>query len=298
MSPNTLGALLMMASMACFTLNDTFMKLTNGAIPLFQLLFLRGALTSGLILVTRGHLGALHFDIDRRDWTLIALRSAAEVATAYFFLNALFNMPLANLTAIFQALPLTVTLASALFLREPVGWPRLAAIAVGFVGVLLIVRPGTAGFNVWSIYALVAVLCVTARDLVTRRLSPGVPSMTVTLATAVSVMAAAGLASLGAPWAPVGWTEAGLIAGSAVFILGGYACSIQVMRVADVSATAPFRYTGLIWALALGWFIWGDWPATLTLVGAAIVVATGLFTLYRERRLRRRRPFAPGPRRY
>ncbi|MEM6305972.1 MAG: DMT family transporter [Pseudomonadota bacterium] len=284
MQPNTLGAVLMVVSMACFTLNDTLMKLTAGAVPLFQLLFLRGVLTCGLILASRGRLGALHFDIAARDWLLIGLRSLAEVLTAYFFLSALFNMPIANVTAILQVLPLMVTLASALFLREVIGWPRMMAIAVGFVGVLMIVKPGTDGFTIWSVYALVAVLCVTARDLITRAMSPSVPSMTVTLATAFGVMVAFGAASAFQPWAPVTVQSGVLIAGAAVFIMGGYFFSVQVMRVADVGATAPFRYSGLVWALIVGWIVFGDWPDALTLLGAGIVVATGMFTLYRERR--------------
>ncbi len=277
----------MMASMACFTVNDTFMKLTAGSVPMFQLLFLRGAMVCLLIFATMGRLGKIHFNISRRDARLIALRSVAEVLTAYFFLSALFNMPLANVTAILQVLPLSVTLASALILREAVGWQRMTAIAVGFVGVLLIVKPGAEGFNVWSIYALIAMCFVTARDLITRQLSPDVPSMTVTLATAVAVLVAAGLASLTEDWVVVTALNYGYIAGSALFILGGYFFSIQVMRVADVSATAPFRYTGLIWALLIGWFVFGDWPGWMTQLGAVIVVATGLFTLYRERKLAR-----------
>lgn len=285
MSPNMIGAVLMMASMACYTVNDTLLKLTGGAIPLSQLLFLRGLLTSILIIAAKGRLGALHFNISRPDWTIIGLRSLMEVLCAYFFLTALFHMPLANVTAILQVLPLSLTLASALILREAVGWQRLTAIAVGFIGVMLIVRPGSEGFNVWSIYALIAVLFVTARDLITRQLSPAAPSITVTLVTALSVMGAAGLASLGSPWAPVTPTVALLIAGSSVFILGGYLLSIQVMRVGDVSFVAGFRYTSLVWALVLGWLVFGDWPVPLTLLGASIVVATGIFTFYRERQL-------------
>ena len=110
--------------------------------------------------------------------------------------------------------------------------------------------------------------------------------MTVTLVTALSVMTAAGLASLSAPWAPVTPSVAVLIGGSGVFVLGGYFFSIQVMRVGDIGFIAPFRYTGLLWALLLGWVVFGDWPGALTLIGAGIVVATGVFTLYRERKLK------------
>ena len=275
----------MMASMACFTLNDAMLKLTLGAIPLFQLLFVRSIITCGLILATRGKLGAIHFRIARQDWMLILMRASSEVVIAYFFLTALFNMPIANVTAIMQAVPLVVTLASALILREAVGWRRMLAVGVGFVGVLLIVRPGADGFNLWSLYVLIAVLGVTFRDLVTRRLSPEVPSITVTLVTAATVTVASGLASLSMPWAEISGTNALYIAASAVFILGGYFFSVQVMRTGDVSFTAPFRYSGLVWALILGWFLFSEWPSLLTMIGAVIVVGTGIFTFYRERKL-------------
>ncbi|AXI43643.1 DMT family transporter [Sulfitobacter sp. SK011] len=285
MSPNMIGALLMMASMASFTLNDTLIKLTDGAVPLFQLIFLRGLLTTALILVSKGRLGPMHLNVAQRDWGFIALRCGAEIGAAYFFLSALLNMPLGNVTAILQVLPLSVTLASALVLREAVGWRRMLAILIGFCGVMMIVKPGAAGFNIWSIYALIAVVCVTVRDLATRQLSKGVPSMTVTLVTAGSITIAAGLASLSDPWVPITRDLGLMIAGASVFVLGGYFFSIQVMRVGDVSFVAPFRYTGLIWALLLGWFVFGDWPGWLTLTGAFIVVVTGIFTLYRERRV-------------
>ena len=275
----------MMASMACFTLNDAMLKLTLGAIPLFQLLFVRSIITCGLILATRGKLGAIHFRIARQDWMLILMRASSEVVIAYFFLTALFNMPIANVTAIMQAVPLVVTLASALILREAVGWRRMLAVGVGFVGVLLIVRPGAEGFNLWSLYVLIAVLGVTFRDLVTRRLSPEVPSMTVTLVTAATVTVASGLASLSMPWAEISGTNALYIVASAVFILGGYFFSVQVMRTGEVSFTAPFRYSGLVWALILGWFLFSEWPSLLTMIGAVIVVGTGIFTFYRERKL-------------
>jgi S-adenosylmethionine uptake transporter len=282
-SGNQIGALFMMASMACFTLNDTFMKVTDGAIPLFQLLFLRGILTTILIVVLALWLKSLHFNIARRDWKLILMRSAAEMATAYFFITALFNMPLANVTATLQALPLTVTLGGALFFREAVGWRRMSAILIGFLGMLLIVRPGSDGFNVYGVYALLAVLGVTVRDLVTRQLSADVPSMTVTLAASLTVMMFSGIASATTPWVAINGMHALMIVGSSICIFGGYYLSVRVMRVGEISFTAPFRYTGLIWALILGWFVFGDWPSNLTLLGAGIVVATGLFTLYRER---------------
>lgn len=285
MTPNTSGALLMMASMAAFTVNDTFVKLALDELPLFQILVIRGALTSVLIFALARALGTLSLRLPRRDRGLVALRCLAEIGATYFFLTALSQMPLANVTAVLQMLPLTVTLGAALFFGEPVGWRRFAAIAAGFAGMLLIVRPGPEGFSVYSVYVLIAVAFVTLRDLTTRRMSAEVPSMTVTLAAALSVTAFAGLMSAGTDWAPLTPRLALWLVAASVFIMGGYLCAVMVMRVGEVSFVAPFRYTSLIWALLLGWTVFGHWPAPVTLLGAAIVVAAGLFTFYRERRV-------------
>ena len=122
--------------------------------------------------------------------------------------------------------------------------------------------------------------------------------MFVTLLTSIATMTIFGLLSLGVDWAPMGARELGLVGTASLFIIGGYLFSIMVMRVGEISFVAPFRYTGLLWAMLLGFVAFGEWPATLTLIGAAIVVASGLFTLYRETRLGRRRPLAQPPRRH
>ncbi len=288
MSDNMKGAVLMIFSMASFTFNDTFIKLIGPEMPLFQLLFLRGVVTSVFIYIMARSMGALRYRLPLSDWRLIGVRSASEIGAAYFFLTALMNMPIGNVTAVLQVIPLTVTLASAVLFREAIGWRRMLAILVGFFGMLLIVRPGPDGFGIYSAYALAAVFCVTVRDLSTRRMSAAVPSMLVTLSASVTVMLFSAVAMQGESWVAVTTRQAALLGGASVFIIGGYLFSVMVMRVGDVGFVAPFRYTGLLWALLLGFLVFGDWPDALTLLGATIVVATGVFTLLRERRLKRR----------
>lgn len=295
LTDNMRGALLMMASMAAFTLNDTFMKTLAGDMPLFQLIFLRSILTTLSIGAMALYMGALHLRIPSSDRWLIVIRALAEVGSAYFFLTALYNMPLANVSAIMQSLPLVVTLAAALFFSEPLGWRRLTAILVGLCGVLLIVRPGTEGFNLFSVYALIAVAFVTVRDLVTRRVSGATHSMMVTFITSVALLIAFGLASLTVEWVPLTGHRSAMTVGAAVMVVFGYVFSVMVMRVGEISYVAPFRYTGLIWALVLGWLVFGDWPAPLTLLGATIVVGSGVFMLYREGQLKRRIAAATKP---
>ncbi|WP_113912457.1 DMT family transporter [Roseovarius dicentrarchi] len=293
LSENTIGALLMMASMAAYTLNDTLMKSLSGHVPLFQVIFLRGCLTSAAVAVIAWRMGAFSKRVSRRDTGAIFLRVVGEVAGTYFFLTALYHMPLANVTSLLQALPLAITLTAAVVFREKIGLPRLGAILVGFVGVMLIVRPGAEGFNVYALYGLAAVGCLTLRDLATRSLSRETSSMLVTFATSITVMSAFGLGALGGEWVPLDRADWLTIVGAATLIVAGYLTSIMVVRVGDISFTAPFRYTAILWALVLGWLAFGDWPAPIVLVGAGIVVGSGLFTLYREARLGRKRRPAP-----
>ncbi|MGR3662391.1 MAG: DMT family transporter [Paracoccaceae bacterium] len=283
MPENQRAALLMMASMATFTFNDACMKSLSDEIPLFQAIFLRGAMTSVMMIALATMLGGLNFSLSRRDWGLVALRTAAEVAAAFLFISALFNMPIGNATAILQALPLAVTLAGAVFLREAVGWRRMSAILIGFCGILMIVQPGADGFNAFSIYAILAVVAVTIRDLVVRRLSSDVPSMTVAVVAAVGVTVLSGFASLSETWVQPSPLAMAQLVGASVFIIGGYLFSVMTMRIGDIGFVAPFRYTSLLWALLLGFVIFGEWPNKLALAGISIVVATGLFTLLRER---------------
>ncbi len=286
-SDNLRGAGLMIGSMAAFTFNDLCIKAMGAAIPLSQILVLRGVLACVAIYLLARHLNALAWPEQRMDRAMILLRAVAETGAAFFFLTALRHMPFANVTAILQTLPLTVTLGAGLVFRDPVGWRRWLAIAVGFVGVLFIVQPGTDGFSEYTAFVLIAVLCVTVRDLSVRKMSDEVPSMTVTLVSAVLVTVFSGAVSLGVTWQPVTQWDAVFLLMSVGFIIVAYIFSVAVMRVGDVSFVAPFRFSALLWALVLGFVFFGEWPDQWTFLGAAIVVGAGVFTLYRERMAQR-----------
>ncbi|MDC0738394.1 DMT family transporter [Cognatishimia sp. SS12] len=288
-SDNLRGVLLMIAAMASYTSNDTVIKYMAGDMSLSQLLVLRGVPTILLITALTYYIGALRVAGTRRDWGLVFIRSLAEAAAAYLFIHALRRMEIANATAVLQVLPLTVALGAAVLFREPLGWRRLLAIAIGFIGMLLIVRPGPDGFRTETFYVLGAVACITVRDLSARKISSAVPSLMVALCSALGVTLIASMVSLVTQnWRPVTPTEMGFLCLAAVFIGGGYLFSTMVMRVGEISFIAPFRYTSLLWAMVLGYLVFGDWPDAITLLGAAILVATGVFTLYREARAKRR----------
>ena len=286
LSDNMRAALMMALSMTAFTVNDALMKLAAPNLPFFQQIMVRGVLiTVGLFILAAlwGHLG---YRPSGKDRALTALRTFAEMFSTIFFLTALFSIPLANLSAILQSLPLTVTLAAAIFFGEPVGWRRFVAIGIGFVGVTIIIRPGMDGFSVYSLYGVAAVIGVTFRDLASRRLSNTIPSSRVALSAAfgVTVMAGVGSLVMREHWVALTIREWLLISGASVCLMAGYISAVGAMRLGEIGFVAPFRYTSLLVALFLGYVLLDEWPDGWTLFGAGIVVATGLFTLYRERK--------------
>jgi drug/metabolite transporter (DMT)-like permease len=285
LSDNARAAAYMSLAMVAFVVNDTAMKLVTQDLPMFQTLFLRGLITCALLAALASVQGGIQIRIRGRDRMFIGLRTLGDIGATLTFLTALINMPLANLTALVQSVPLAVTLAGALFLRQPVGWRRLLAILVGFAGVLLIVRPGAEGFDRYSLIALVSVGFVVLRDLSTRQVSGAVRSASLSFVSALVITTMGAIGTSFETWAPVGAGDMVRISVSAVGVVGGYMFVVLAMRTGDVAVVAPFRYSSLVWALIVGYVVFGDFPRPLTLVGAAIVVGTGLFTFYRERRL-------------
>lgn len=292
-SDNLRGAAFMMVSMAGFVLNDTMLKSVADEVNLFQAIFMRGVFATALIGLVAWRTGRLFVRVARADRKVLALRLLGEIMGTICFLTALFHMPIANATAILQAMPLAVTFSAALFLGERVGWRRYLAIAAGFAGVMIIVRPGSEGFTAYSLWALTAVVFVTLRDLSTRRLSAALPTVFVTFCTALSITLVGGLISLGGyvvlgeGWRPVTPEIALHLGGAAVMLLLGYSFGVAAMRIGEIAVISPFRYSNLIWAILLGMAVFAEYPDFFTLLGAAIVVGTGIYTFYRERNLAR-----------
>ena len=277
----------MTLAMAGYVTNDAAIKLAAEDLPLFQAIFLRGLVASCLVVSLAWASGALRYKALPGDRGLIALRVVGEIGATCCFLTALFNMPIANASAIMQVTGLVVTLVAAIWLRERVGWRRSLAIAIGFIGVLLIVRPGSDGFNIYALAALAAVGFITLRDLATRQFSATVPGLAVTALTAVTITVLGGVVTLIQGWQPVEWSSLSFLVAAAVFILIGYNCGIQAMRTGEVAVVVPFRYLNLLWAMLLGYLVFSEVPGPWTIAGATLVVGAGLYTLWREHKVAR-----------
>jgi drug/metabolite transporter (DMT)-like permease len=282
----------MVVGMASFTMNDAITKAVSSEMNFGQVMLVRGLFATVLIAAFAAWRGAL-----RPLRTLfikpVGMRVIGEIGGTMAFLTAIVNLPLANTAAIFQALPLAVTLGAALAFAEPVGWRRWLAITAGFVGVLIIVRPGLEGFNQYSLFALGSVVFFAVRDLATRKIPAEIPSLFIAVLTTVTVTTAGAVIihPLGG-WTPPSGRAVGMLAVAAVLLLIGYQCIISALRTGDISAVAPFRYTALLWAMLLGYFAFGDRPDGFMLLGAAIIVLSGLYAFYRERVRNRLRPAA------
>ncbi len=285
-SANLRGAIFMCLAMAGFTINDALVKSVTGVMNPGQIMLVRGAMTSVLVLLLARHFNAfrsLRLMLD----PIIALRVVAEVIAAITYISALGEMPLANASAILQALPLTVTLGAALFLSEQVGWRRWLAILAGFVGVLVVLRPGPEGFSAASIAVIASVVAAATRDLCTRRISPDVPSLFISATTAVVIALTGGalVAPMGG-WQPMSATSVLHLAAASLMLLLGYQCIVLAMRQGEIAIIAPFRYTSLIWSIGIGIFAFSELPDVWTMVGVGIIIVSGLYAFMRENKRR------------
>ncbi|AWC23773.1 phosphonate utilization associated putative membrane protein [Aminobacter sp. MSH1] len=282
----------MVVAMAAFTFNDTLSKLAAETINPGQLMLVRGLFATTLITLLAWQQGALK-GVGQFWHPMVFLRLVGEVGGTICFLAALPHLPLSNISAVLQALPLAVTMGAALFLGEGVGWRRWLAIVAGFGGVLIIVRPGFEGFNAFSLLALLSVAFCAVRDLATRKIPDHVPSLFVSTVTTIviTITGALTIVPFGG-WVPMTFELVLFLAGAAVLVLFGYQFVIMAMREGEISFIAPFRYTALIWAITLSVVVFGDIPDLAMMAGAAVIVASGLYSLYRERVVGHSRPAA------
>ncbi len=283
---NLRGIILMTLSMFGFTVTDSFHSTLSKSIPVSQLLFmfgLCGFFVFAAVIVRSGQ------KVFTRDWKhpLVLARNGSEAIGTAAFITALVVVPLSTASAILQATPLFVTIGAAMFLNEAVGWRRWAAIIMGFGGVLLILRPSSDGLAWEVLLVVLALIALAARDVTTRAM-PGKLSTLHLAAYAFATVALTGLAMVpfGAPPHIPTPVQAGLsLASVATGTLSYYAIT-AAMRLGEASVITPFRYSRLIFAMSIGIFVLGERPDAMTWLGAAVIIASGLYTFARERNRR------------
>lgn len=268
----------MTVAMFGYVVNDSLIKLAAEELPLFQSIFIRGVFITFWLLLMAGQRGELRGARDHLDRSL-GLRILMETIGTALFLSALTRVPLAGITAVLQIVPLIVTFAAARLLREAVSWQRVASVIAGFIGVMLIIRPGSDDFNPWFLVGLLVVATIVVREFATTGISAKIPTLVISLTTAITISIMGFVGAFIEGWERPGTRELALLLGASIFLAVGYIGSVVTIRVGDMSFSAPFRYTILVFAIILQIVLFDEVPDALTFIGAGVIVAAGLYAV-------------------
>jgi len=285
------GILFMLAAITIFSLVNVFSKMMVAAYPPAQLFFIRGfaAIATLLPFLARDNFAAVR-DVPRPG--LQVLRMALSVADGMLFFTAIKYIPLADATTCYLAAPIFVTAFSAIFLREHVGWRRWTAVVIGFIGVLIALRPTGATMSWPALIALAGCLCQSVFMIVTRYVR-GTSNIFLATTQVVGSFLFGGLVSAFL-FVPPTWFLVVLLLISGVVNVVAVLCLNRSLILAPASVVAPFQYTMIVWAIVLGFLVFGDVPSSNTMIGAAIVASAGIYIFLRERTVMHREP-EPNP---
>jgi drug/metabolite transporter (DMT)-like permease len=284
---NLRGIILMVLSMALFGLEDMFLKWAAVRLPVGEIIFVSGAFGLPVFVWMARQQGHSVFTKAALHPAVLA-RGLGEMVGTFAYINALATVPLSTVSAVLQAMPLAVTMAAALFMQEQVGWRRWSAIAMGFAGVILVIRPGLDGFRPEALWVLITVAGLTLRDLMARKIPVECSTAQVSAWGLMAVALLGALMMVGAQQVamPNLW-EATTLLGALVFGTAGYWAIIGATRTGEISVVAPFRYVRLIFAVLIGALVFQEWPDAITLAGSALIVTSGLYSFARERARKR-----------
>ncbi|NDV01724.1 DMT family transporter [Pseudoroseicyclus tamaricis] len=285
---NIRGALIMVLSMALFAVEDLFIKVLAATVPPGEMLMFIGGLGAPIL---------AGLSLARREpwpWRAlahrtVALRTAGEAVGTFGYILALSLAPLALVSAMLQAVPLAVTLGAALVFGEAVGWRRWSAVAVGFAGVVIVVDPWGAGFDPAALFAILAIFGLGARDLATRVVPRAITGLQLSVTAFVALVPTGALLMWlsGTPFVPLTGQALAFLPMILIFGIGGYLTVVAATRAGDVGFVAPFRYFRILFAMVLASTLLGEAITVPMLIGSALIVGSGLYTFFRERRLRR-----------
>jgi drug/metabolite transporter (DMT)-like permease len=270
------AGLMMVLANLLFIINDTGVKLVTDTMNIGSIIVMRNAIAAVALVGIMGWTGELRH-VSGMFGKIAVFRTLIDALLTILFFTALAHMPIANLTAIVQSLPIVVATAAVFTLKEKLGLARILIIVGGFVGVLFIVQPGSDAFSQYSILGLLVVACAAARDILTRRIGLHVPGSVVALGNMIGVALvgwALAVWSGGVDW-PNGWDWAILLM-SGLCVGGGLVALVKTLRMASIGVTAPFRYSVVLWSILSGILVFGDVPNGLALIGIGLIIATGI----------------------
>jgi drug/metabolite transporter (DMT)-like permease len=275
------GIFCLIAGSAAFVINDSIVKTMTDSLPVGQMMSIRGVVSLVIILAICAPRG-LKSQLKIYNWKAQISRGILVICAAYSFMTGLVYLPIGDLVAAGFVGPLFLTALAPIFLAERVGWRRWTAVCVGFVGMLIMMRPGGGILNWALMFPIAAAMFGAIRDIMTRRMS-AMESSTATLFATTFIVTLGGLLSLPVGWQTPTWEQTGLLVISGVFVCLGQFLTIDAFRYAEAAAISPFKYVSLVWAVAIGFVFWGDIPTLNTIAGATLIIVCGLYILRRER---------------
>jgi drug/metabolite transporter (DMT)-like permease len=293
-SENLRGILLMLISMALFAVEDMFLKLASAGLPTGEIIFVAGFFGAPVFAVMARAQGARILTA-RALHPAVLLRALGEMVGTFGYILALATVPLSTISAVLQAMPLAVTMGAALFMQEKVGWRRWSAIAVGFAGVILVIRPGMDGFHPQALWGILTVAGLALRDLAARAIPRDCSDAQVSCwgLIAVATLGVLMMAGQGGVVVP-SMAQSAVLFGALAFGTAGYWAVTGATRTGEVSVVAPFRYARLVFAIIIGAVVFAEIPDVITLSGAALIIGSGLYSFARER-ARKRALSIPAP---
>ena len=279
---NLKGILFMILAMAGFACEDLFIKMLSENLPISEIIIILG-FSGSIIFLIIGLLTKAPIFHQGLLTTPVIIRTLCELFGALFFVLAIALTPLSSASAIIQVMPLLVTIGAAIFFKEKVGWRRWTAVFVGFIGVLLILRPGFGGFMPASIFALLGATFLAGRDLATRAIEVKLPSVTISLYAFLAFgVSGIMLIPFSSEMLVPSSKDILFFAGASAFGVIAYYSIVIAARTGEMSVISPFRYSRLVFAMLLSIIVLSERPDMLTLLGAAIIVASGVYTFVRE----------------
>lgn len=280
----------MTLAMLAFTVEDFFLKKATQQLPLGEILIICGLLGCIFFLVCSRVVRQPIFYEDSLNYILV-IRSIFEIAGRIFYALAIALMPITNASAILQATPIVVVMGAVFFLQEKVGWRRWCAIIFGFIGVIIIIQPGTEGFNIFSIFAVLGMIGFAGRDLATRMSPINMSNFQLGSFGFLMVFIAGLLITLinliifpsNAIWVKISLESWTYILGNGIAGVAAYHCLTIAMRNGDVSFVTPFRYVRILFALIFGVALLGEELSFFVLIGSLMVVVSGIYIIFRQK---------------
>ena len=280
---NSKGILLMLISMAAFAVGDTFVKISGSFLSPSQIMFF--LISGGLIIFTLIALSKGEKLRDRRAFSpILLIRYSTEMLGLVAMIMGLTKIPLSVVGTVTQASPILVAAGAVIFFKEVVSWRRWSSIIIGFFGVVLVIQPTGQSLDFAVIWPVAALVAFSVRDLVTRLTPSDIPSASIATFTMIAAFpfTEAWVFFSGQKFFPPG-IEWAVVAGMIILGSIGYLLLITSLRIGDLSAIMPFRYSRIVFLLILGVLVFGERPTLSMLAGSALILISGLYIMWRER---------------